>query len=963
MAQINSTSNVVNSNDNTNPSTKPSDTLRPHYYTTFQNYCCGPKSNSSTSTPPKDVLPIPQIFKEEAAELVEYINHALIEQLTDVVKYTSVIPHTFLEKNDNYDIQRYLIDRIMFRTMNDAHVINWIPSLKMLYPIRTSGNGNCLLHAVLIAMVGIHDLDLYFRDRLVQFMTENKDVLKNYWKKERLKSDKAYGISSEDSKLDEEWNEVCDLVRYENSKDGQIATQLEFLEAIHIFSISNMLHRPIIVLSEDVIRNKNGEAISVNDLFGIYLPILSTPDECIIEPIVLAYDRSHFCPLQTTNANVGKALDNRLPLYLSIEHAYNNISLPIRFLGDDDNIEYSNNLLRDYLRIQKVEYSFDEKSSPLSILCVTLGVQKPKAIAEERERERQRELDDYVNRHISYDTRGRSIIKQDPTLSSSSTPMSARSNTTLNESQLRNQNNNYDDQIYSYNGTYTNQPYIPSNGAVYIKNSSNQPQQSPRVFEHRKVAQTDRDINYPDTEQSKQLNLKNDLNNISNLNNNDKQRNPVSFKTGEDEYKFNREQRQPKVIEIPVQYATPRVSSNDSTLFISEEPRDSLDKCLTCHRPFRDVKSIRICSDCDSELQRRTPHYDVRDRSYIRPRSTNVYLTGDNTRYVPASSPVPKTKIRRSVECPHLSPLRTTNILINARWAQNGITVAGGNGGGNELNQLLGSEGLYIANDQTAYIADYNNHRIMEWKYGATNGKVIAGGNGQGSRADQMSSPSDVIIDKASDSLIICDKTNRRVVRWPRQGGLSGETIISNIDCWGVTMDHDGSLYVCDHHKCEVRRWRIGETHGTVVAGGNGRGEHLDQLNSPLYVFVDYYRTVYVSDSENHRVMKWLEGAREGIVVAGGRGRGNDLTQLSDARGVIVDQWDTVYVADCDNHRIMCWPKGATHGNILVCGNGEGEQANQVIIPAGLSFDRYGNLYVVDWGNHRVQRFDIDPNS
>ncbi|CAF3584704.1 unnamed protein product [Rotaria sp. Silwood1] len=113
------------------------------------------------------------------------------------------------------------------------------------------------------------------------------------------------------------------------------------------------------------------------------------------------------------------------------------------------------------------------------------------------------------------------------------------------------------------------------------------------------------------------------------------------------------EQRQPKVIEIPVQYATPRVSSNDSTLFISEEPRDSLDKCLTCHRPFRDVKSIRICSDCDSELQRRTPHYDVRDRSYIRPRSTNVYLTGDNTRYVPASSPVPKTKIRRSVECPH----------------------------------------------------------------------------------------------------------------------------------------------------------------------------------------------------------------------------------------------------------------------------------------------------------------------
>jgi len=65
------------------------------------------------------------------------------------------------------------------------------------------GNGNCLLHAVLIAMLGIHDSNLYLRDRLAQFMDENKDILKNHWRIERLKSDKIYGISSEDSKLDD----------------------------------------------------------------------------------------------------------------------------------------------------------------------------------------------------------------------------------------------------------------------------------------------------------------------------------------------------------------------------------------------------------------------------------------------------------------------------------------------------------------------------------------------------------------------------------------------------------------------------------------------------------------------------------------------------------------------------------------------------------------------------------------
>jgi len=56
---------------------------------------------------------------------------------------------------------------------------------------------------VLIAMIGIHDFNLYLRDRLAQFMNDNKDILKTHWRIERLKSDKTYGISSEDSKLDD----------------------------------------------------------------------------------------------------------------------------------------------------------------------------------------------------------------------------------------------------------------------------------------------------------------------------------------------------------------------------------------------------------------------------------------------------------------------------------------------------------------------------------------------------------------------------------------------------------------------------------------------------------------------------------------------------------------------------------------------------------------------------------------
>ncbi|CAF5103909.1 unnamed protein product, partial [Rotaria sp. Silwood1] len=143
------------------------------------------------------------------------------------------------------------------------------------------------------------------------------------------------------------------------------------------------------------------------------------------------------------------------------------------------------------------------------------------------------------------------------------------------------------------------------------------------------------------------------------------------------------------------------------------------------------------------------------------------------------------------------------DIYPNARWQQNGLTVAGGNRDDNGINQLSKPCGLYVDDDQTIYVADQYNHRIMEWKRDATSGQVVAGGNGQGSGTHQLSNPLDVIVDKETDSLIICDRLNKRVVRWPRQNRTSGETIISNINCWGLTMDENGSLYIVDFGKAE----------------------------------------------------------------------------------------------------------------------------------------------------------------
>ncbi len=267
---------------------------------------------------------------------------------------------------------------------------------------------------------------------------------------------------------------------------------------------------------------------------------------------------------------------------------------------------------------------------------------------------------------------------------------------------------------------------------------------------------------------------------------------------------------------------------------------------------------------------------------------------------------------------------------------------------------------MFIDDHQTMYVADRSNDRIVEWKSDANNGHVVAGGNGRGNRNNQLNCPTKVIVDKENDSLIICDHDNRRVVRWPRQNGRSGETLISNIDCRDLIMDNDGYLYVSDIEKHEVRRWKMGEKNGTIVAGGNEKGNRLDQLNYPFYIFIDEDHSVYVSDHYNHRVMKWVKDAKEGIIVAGGQGQGNGLRQLSNPLGIIVDQLGNVYVADYGNHRVIRWLKGAQEGTIVVGGNGRGDEPNQFNRPVYLLFDRQENLYVVEWGNNRVQKFDVN---
>ncbi|CAF4377913.1 unnamed protein product, partial [Adineta steineri] len=86
-----------------------------------------------------------------------------------------------------------------------------------------------------------------------------------------------------------------------------------------------------------------------------------------------------------------------------------------------------------------------------------------------------------------------------------------------------------------------------------------------------------------------------------------------------------------------------------------------------------------------------------------------------------------------------------------AKWKQYGIIIGGGNGQGNQTNQLFCPEGIVIDHQNNIFIADFGNNRIVEWKSYSNNGQIIAGGN----RNDQLRGPRD------TNSKMVSTKSNK----------------------------------------------------------------------------------------------------------------------------------------------------------------------------------------------------------
>lgn len=307
--------------------------------------------------------------------------HAKQEQASpfvDTPDYTFTLPDLSVHEDENFrfvqishfqlnsfEIRKYfcrkflekdLIECSTLNSLENSQRLNWwvdVGVCRKVWPLSTSGDGNCLLHAASLAMWGFHDRRLTLRKALHNILSEGnlREVLWRRWRFQQTRINKEAGLVFSEVEWAKEWDEIVALASAEprNNKNGARRRSMvlekqsslscvdsidgnatyDSLEEIHVLALAYVLRRPIIVLSDIVLRDINGDALAPITFGGVYLPLDIPQADCHKVPLLLAYDTAHFSALVTMEASGTEFPPALIPLI-----DYENILLPIQFCID-----------------------------------------------------------------------------------------------------------------------------------------------------------------------------------------------------------------------------------------------------------------------------------------------------------------------------------------------------------------------------------------------------------------------------------------------------------------------------------------------------------------------------------------------------------------------------------------------------------------------------------------------------
>jgi OTU domain-containing protein 7 len=156
--------------------------------------------------------------------------------IDDLTVYSFMLPD-LTQYTDEFRefLQNDLIEVSASGSLTEAGHLNWWANdawegtCRLLFPMCTSGDGNCLLHAVSLAMWGLHDRYLVLRKALHSTLEDIKpdSALWRRWKYEQMLQNQKYGLIYNDDEWDKEWSALLKLSSYQPRNSSNQSTLKE----------------------------------------------------------------------------------------------------------------------------------------------------------------------------------------------------------------------------------------------------------------------------------------------------------------------------------------------------------------------------------------------------------------------------------------------------------------------------------------------------------------------------------------------------------------------------------------------------------------------------------------------------------------------------------------------------------------------------------------------------------------
>jgi hypothetical protein len=284
----------------------------------------------------------------------------------------------------------------------------------------------------------------------------------------------------------------------------------------------------------------------------------------------------------------------------------------------------------------------------------------------------------------------------------------------------------------------------------------------------------------------------------------------------------------------------------------------------------------------------------------------------------------------------------------NASWDSNATTLA------NNSILAIYPSGVFVSSNNTIYVIDRANNRVLVWLNENNNSSGIISGN--------LYLPYSIFVTIAGDIYIDNGYSNGRVDKWAFNANTSVPVMNVSVYCAGLFIDISDNLYCSMHDNHQVAKRWLNDNAGTltIVAGLGTNGSTSNMLTYPHGIFVDINFNLYVADWGNNRVQLFLPGELNGTTVAGNQSLNTTIT-LNGPTGVVLDANKYLFIVDNLNNRIV--GSGPYGFRCLVgCSGQPGTASDQLDCPRTLSFDSYGNMLVVDELNSRIQKFFLSYN-